>query len=93
VAAGPGQVVVAGNDHATGYGPATISTANLVWCNSIRPTRASRSSPYTAPEERASEAGQHVNTGEVVGQVGATGVAIGPHLHFEVRVGEKHVPG
>jgi murein DD-endopeptidase MepM/ murein hydrolase activator NlpD len=34
-------------------------------------------------------AGQHVVTGDQLGLVGETGFVTGPHLHFEVRVGES----
>ncbi|MFP4114859.1 MAG: M23 family metallopeptidase [Spirochaetota bacterium] len=42
---------------------------------------------YYHLDELAVEEGRTISQGDVVGTVGATGLATGPHLHWEVRVG------
>lgn len=44
---------------------------------------------YGHMSQVAVEVGQRVETGELIGYVGMTGIALGPHLHLEVRVGNN----
>lgn len=44
---------------------------------------------YAHLSEILVEKGQNVNASEIVGNVGATGRATGPHLHYEIRENQK----
>lgn len=44
---------------------------------------------YAHMSELIAVPGQHVETGDVIGLVGETGITTGPHLHFEIRVGRN----
>lgn len=87
LAAAGGTVVVAGDDSQTAYGPQTNFYGNLV----IIETAGEDGTPIFTLYGHLSEVhvtvGQAVAAGDVIGLSGASGVADGPHLHFEVRVG------
>jgi len=44
---------------------------------------------YAHMSEAIATIGQHVETGDLIGLVGETGATTGPHVHFEVRLGEN----
>ena len=45
---------------------------------------------YAHLSETLIEEGRHVEAGDLLGLSGNTGLTTGPHLHFEVRLGEKY---
>ena len=45
---------------------------------------------YAHMSDVAIDDGAHVTRGQVIGYVGATGIATGPHVHFEIRNGIRN---
>lgn len=90
LAAAGGTVVHAGSDRETRFGPSTNFYGNLVVLE--HNLRSAEGQPvftlYAHLERVEVEVGQVVQAGERIGVIGDSGVAIGPHLHFEVRVGD-----
>ena len=49
---------------------------------------------YAHCDEALVKAGDQVKAGQVIGRVGDSGLATGPHLHFELRIGDRAIdPG
>ena len=88
LAVASGTIIVAGADQAEVYGLQPDFYGQLVV---VQLDREFHGQPvfvlYGHLSQVTARVGQRVTTGDVLGEVGMTGVAIGPHLHFEVRVG------
>lgn len=91
LAAASGTVIVAGNDLETLYGPHANFYGNLVI---VELDSLYNGLPvynlYAHLSEALVTVGQRVASQELIALSGATGVADGPHMHFEVRVGENN---
>ncbi len=89
-AAAAGMVVFAGKDSGTRFGPSTIPNfyGNMVLIK-LKSQYRNQDVYYLNGHLDIVQVteGQQVNEGDVLGKVGMTGTADGPHLHFEVRVG------
>lgn len=91
LAAGPGTIVSAGwglysgvaDNFGDPYGQAVVIKHDFGYKGQTLYTI------YAHMLETIALVGQHVETGDVIGLVGKTGATTGPHLHFEVRVGEN----
>jgi murein DD-endopeptidase MepM/ murein hydrolase activator NlpD len=88
LAAAAGRVIVAGNDLETVYGVKPDFYGNLVIQElDQRFNDQAVYLLYGHLSQVDATVGQHMAAGEILGRVGMTGVAIGNHLHLEVRLG------
>ncbi len=87
VAVAPGTIYYAGTDLERAFGPQTDFYGNLVVLQLAQPWNGHTVyALYGHMDTLAVTTGQAVAAGEVLGTVGATGVALGPHLHLEARL-------
>jgi murein DD-endopeptidase MepM/ murein hydrolase activator NlpD len=90
VAAGDGTVVVAGTDEQEVWGRYPGYYGQLVVIHLHQRYRGLAVYLLYGHLSRIHvQPGQQVTAGEPIGEVGMSGIAIGPHLHFEVRVGRN----
>jgi len=90
LAAASGQVILAGEDIETVVGPDPGFYGRVVV---IQHNFTSGNQPvfslYGHLSEVLVQPGQEIESGELIALSGASGVADGPHLHFETRVGDN----
>lgn len=92
LATAPGTIYYAGDDSETLFGPYKGYYGNLVVIQHDfkSPDGMGVFTLYGHLDRVEVETGQRVATGDHVGNIGATGIAVGPHLHFEVRLDNPH---
>lgn len=89
IAAADGTVFFAGDDKTQAFGPGPEFYGNLVILmhDITAPEGGALYTLYGHLSRTHVKAGQRVTQGQHIGNVGRSGIAIGDHLHFEVRVG------
>lgn len=90
LAAARGRVLVAGRDDEVIYGAKPNFYGQLVIVEVEKRYKGEKLyNLYAHLSQIDVEVGQVVEEGDIVGRVGMSGSAFGPHLHFEVRLGEN----
>jgi murein DD-endopeptidase MepM/ murein hydrolase activator NlpD len=90
LAAADGVVIHAGDDLSTIFGPQPDYYGNVVVIqhNFTSPEGLPIFTLYGHMNQVDVQVGQTVQQGTQIGKVGDSGIALGPHLHFEVRAGD-----
>lgn len=90
LAVADGEIIFAGTDTTQAIGPQTNFYGNVII---LKPDRSLGEHPIFCLYGHLSRidvsAGQWVQAGQVIGAVGMSGIAMGPHLHFEVRFAQN----
>lgn len=91
LAAGAGIVVFAGSDNTQIIGPHTNYYGHVVIIRHFFTTENGQAvySLYGHLQDYSVEEGQVVTEWQKIGRVGDSGVALGTHLHFEIRIGPE----
>ncbi len=84
IAADRGEPVKAANDGIVRLAASLLAQGNMV----IIDHGMNLSSSYLHLDSIEVDEGTHVKRGEIIGRVGETGFANGPHLHWEVNLGQ-----
>jgi len=74
-----GKVIVAANYH-DGYGNKVVIDHGFGY-----------KTVYAHLHKIQVEVGQEINLGDLIGQVGNTGISVSPHLHYEVRLNDQPI--
>lgn len=92
IAAASGTVFYAGSDATVMFGPQFDFYGNLVIIqhNALAPDGRPLFSLYGHISRWMVETGDAVKIADTIASVGGEGVAFGPHLHFEVRIGDPY---
>lgn len=92
LAAADGVVIYAGNDTNVRFGPEFDYYGNLVVIQHpfLSPEGLPVFTLYAHMQDIAVQKDESVVAGQRIGRVGDSGIALGPHLHFEVRLGDAY---
>jgi murein DD-endopeptidase MepM/ murein hydrolase activator NlpD len=87
VAVAPGTIYHAGDDSSQAFGPQTNFYGHLIVLQLAEPWFGHTVYALYGHMQRVFvQSGQAVSAGDLLGTVGSTGIALGPHLHLEVRL-------